>query len=505
MTKADIRIEKIDNISFRIFSDDDIAMELNQYFSEFAEGYKFHPLVKQRRWDGKLRFFNSSKRTIPIGLLSEIVEFASSRKYRIELSKDAKECFLDEGYTKQDFIKEISSFPVSAYGEPIQWRDYQLLGIYESIKSKRKLFSSSTSSGKSSIQYGAIRLLQDRIPGKILLIVPSTNLVEQMYNDFRDYSSEDEGWYVNDNCARLYAEYTYDNTKQVLISTWQSLQTKEPEFFEQFGAVLCDEAHLAKAKVISKILTACINAEYRLAFTGTVPKDRANKLTLMGHFGPTKVLQTSKQAMDSGYVSKLNILGIVLKYSKETIKKVSKLKYQEEIDYICKSEERNQYICDLATNLKGNTLILTARVESHGKVLYNKLVEQSGKKVFYIFGEVKTSEREEIRKMLESETGVIVVGNFQILSTGFSVRNLHNLVFAFPSKSFTRVIQSVGRALRKHESKDIATLIDIGDSFKYCLNHFQERIKMYDSEQFELKLVDENLESKNKNRFFKAY
>ena len=501
---TDILLEKISNTHFKVHCDSDIAMELHEYFSEFAEGYKFHPLFKQRRWNGKIYFYNKMHSVIPVGLLQEIAVFANDRKYSVSLCDRAKEAFVDAGYSKEDFAKEIRSLNITAYGEPIEWRDYQMLGVYESIKFKRKLFSSNTSSGKSLIQYGAIRLIQDRIPGKILLIVPSTNLVEQMYSDFKDYSAEDELWYVEDNCARLYSEYDYDNSKQILISTWQSLQKRDKDFFEQFSGVLCDEAHLAKAKVISSIMEACINAEYRLAFTGTVPKDRANKLTITGHFGPVRVLQTSRQAMDKGYVSNLNILGMVLNYDPEVVKKVSKMKYPDEMDFICKLPERNDFICNLADRLKGNTLILTARVESHGKILYDKLVKESGKKIFYIFGEVKTSERERIRKILETETNVIVVGNFQILSTGFSVRNLHNLIFAFPSKSFTRVIQSVGRSLRKHESKDVATLIDICDNFGYSLDHFQERLRMYDEEQFDLKLVEQKIESKNTNSVFET-
>lgn len=485
----EILVHKKDNSKCLLECEYSVALELNEYFSHFAPNYKFHPLYKQKRWNGKIYLFNLKSREFPLGLLTELYEFCQLSKYTLKIDDNIKECFIGNS-SKEDFEKNIKSFPISSGDSEITYRDYQILGIWEAIKSKRKIFVSPTASGKSLIIYGISRILQNIIENKILIVVPSVILVEQMYNDFNDYAFKDEEWFATTECTKIHSGIKYDDRKQIVISTWQSLQNKELDFFEQFDGVIVDETHQAGSKEISRVVNACVNAQYRFGFTGTMPKDKLSQLTIKGLFGPVKTLQTSKKAMEDGYISNLKIHCLALEWDEQTskIQRKNHKDYIDEVNFICASNSRNDFICKLAKELKGNTLILTARVESHGKILYNLLKEKTGKEVFYIFGEVPADERERIRKMLETKNDCIIIGNFQILSTGWSVKNIHNGIFAFPTKSFVRVVQSIGRGLRLNNNKDIFTLYDLADNFQeknMTWKHFLNRCEIYAEQEFD--------------------
>lgn len=490
-----IKIYALNNTHIQIECDDDVSLELTEHFTLFAENYQHHPLFKQRRWNGKLYFYQARNHTLYAGLVGEVLNFAKDREYPVELDKTVIELFkYQTSTTRETFVDFIKQLNIHDYGEPLNIRDYQILGAWQALTTRRRVFSSNTSSGKSVIQYITIRSLQKEVEGKVLLIVPSQNLVEQMYSDFRNYSTQDESWNVEYECCRLYAAYDFDPSKQVVISTWQSLQDKQSSWFEEFEVVMCDEAHQAKAKEIKRIIECCKNASFRLAFTGTIPKGKADQMTLFGLFGPLSVLQTSRQAMDKGYIAELDIKCLQLNHSSFPKKK---MKYPEEMDFICSSEKRNKFIQNLALSLKGNTLILVARIESHGDVL-KQMLDNSGttKKIFYIHGGVDAKDREEIRSIMETESDAIIIGSFGCVSTGWSVRNLHNVIFAFPSKSFIRVVQSIGRGLRKSETKSHCVLYDIVDNINdnnYAWDHFSERVKIYTEQQFQSSLVEIDL------------
>lgn len=490
-----LKLYALNNTYIQIECEDDISLELHEYFTMFAENYQHHPLYKARRWNGKLYFYHSRNHAIYAGLVGEVLTFAKERGYSVELDKSVVELFkFPSSITREQFVEFVKSLDIHDYGDQLEIRDYQMLGAWQALTTRRRVFSSNTSSGKSVIQYICIRLLQREIEGKVLLVVPSQNLVEQMYSDFRNYSSTDENWNIEYECCRLYAAYDFDPSKQVVISTWQSLQDKPSDWFEEFEVVMCDEAHQAKAKEIKRIIECCQNASFRLAFTGTVPKGKADKMTLLGLFGPVSVLQTSRQAMDKGYIAELDIKCLQLNHSTYPKKK---MKYPEEMDFICSSEKRNKFICNLANSLKGNTLILVARIESHGDVL-KKMLDESGttKKIFYIHGGVDASDRENIRAIMEKEEDAIVIGSFGCVSTGWSVRNLHNVIFGFPSKSFIRVVQSIGRGLRRSSTKSHCVLYDVVDNINennFAWNHFLERVKIYTEQQFKSSLVEIDL------------
>ena len=200
--------------------------------------------------------------------------------------------------------------------------------------------------------------------------------------------------------------------------------------------------------------------------------------------------------MDKKQLSNLVVRCLILKHTEENCKMVASGKYQDEIDYLVSSKSRNNFIKNLALKLKGNTLVLFQLVEKHGKDLH-KLIEdkaENNRKVFYIYGGVETEEREKARAIVEKENNAIIVASYGTFSTGINIRNLHNIIFASPSKSRIRNLQSIGRGLRLGDNKVNATLYDIADDLQYkskenfTLKHFQERINIYTEEEFDYEI-----------------
>ena len=269
------------------------------------------------------------------------------------------------------------------------------------------------------------------------------------------------------------------------------------EYFQQFDYVIGDEAHLFKAQSLTTILTSCINAKYRIGLTGTLDGTKTHQLVLEGLFGPVNKVITTKELIDKKQVSDFEIKCLVLKHPDEKCKELKDKTYQEEIEYLISSEARNKFIKNLAVSLGKNTLVLYQMVDKHGKILYDNIrnTEKIGnRKVFFVHGGTDTADREEIRRIMEIENDAIVVASFGTFSTGINIRNLHNIIFASPSKSRVRNLQSIGRGLRQAEGKEQATLYDIADDLRwkkhmnYTLKHFVERTKIYTEEQFPFKL-----------------
>ena len=323
---------------------------------------------------------------------------------------------------------------------------------------------------------------------KILLVVPTTSLVEQMYKDFEDY-----GWDPKNHCHRIYAGRERTNVNEVTITTWQSVYELDKTFFKDYNVIIGDEAHLFKSKSLVKIMDKLEHAKHRYGFTGTLDGTQTHKWVLEGLFGPSYKVTQTKDLMEQGHLSQLDIQCIVLKYKPKKFET-----YEDEIQYLIGHEKRNKFITNLALDLKGNTLILYSRVETHGKILYeliNNSVLATNRKIFFVHGGVDAEDSEEVRKITEEETNAIIVASYGTFSTGINIRRLHNVIFASPSKSRIRNLQSIGRVLRKGEGKDKAKLYDISDDLtigsrkNYTLNHFIERVKIYVQEQFNYEII----------------
>ena len=235
------------------------------------------------------------------------------------------------------------------------------------------------------------------------------------------------------------------------------------KWFSQFGVVVGDEAHLFKAKSLTSIMTKLEDCKYRFGFTGTLDGTETHKLVLEGLFGAVKSFVKTRDLIDSGTVSDLKIKILVLKYNEQTAQQCKDYKFQEEMDFIVGNQKRNKFISNLAQSLNGNTLILFQYVEKHGKILYD-LIQQSinsKRKVFFVFGGTDADTRESVRSITERESDAIIIASYGTFSTGINIRNLHNIIFASPSKSRIRNLQSIGRGLRKSDTKDKCTLYDL--------------------------------------------
>lgn len=478
-----IKLVKIDAAYLRVECEDQgIIMELTEFFTFFVPGYKFMPAFKNKMWDGKLRLLDMRTNKIYSGLLMYIKNFCEERGYPLEY--DAP-----EHDTNIDWIDWL---PLGG----IKPREYQKDAIRHALKYHNALLVSPTASGKSLIIYLLIRYFMEyNKDQKILLIVPTTSLVKQMYGDFAEYSKEDET-FNPEICHQIMAGVDKNADTQIYISTWQSIYKMPKAYFQQFGMVIGDEAHNFKAKSLTSILSKCSNAEYRFGLTGTLDGTQTHKLVLEGLFGPVYNVTTTKKLMDDNHLSNLEIDVVLLKHPQEICKIVSKMKYQDEISHIVEYNPRNNFITNLALDQKGNTLVLFQFVEKHGIPLHKTIESKAHKdrRVFFVAGMTDADTREEVRAITETQNDAIIVASLGTFSTGINIKNLHNIIFASPSKSQIKVLQSIGRVLRKSSDGRPAKVYDIADDFhwkskkNYTLNHSAERIKIYAKQKFKFKI-----------------
>jgi superfamily II DNA or RNA helicase len=473
-----LHIEKVNEVYNKVKTDDrGIAEELSAYFTFKVPGYQFMPAYRNKFWDGQIRLYNTATQMLYSGLNNYVIMFAKERGYEVEFEYDNSADNYSVAEAKK-FVEEEKFTMVP--------RDYQLEAYVDAIRYKRGLFISPTASGKSFIIYMIMR----KLLRQTLIIVPTTTLVHQMYSDFEEYGFNSEKY-----CHKIFSGKDKNTDKPVVITTWQSIYKLRKDWFKKFDVVIGDEAHLFKAKSLTSILEKMEDTEYRFGFTGTLDGTQTHKLVLEGLFGPAQKVISTKELMDSGTLADFKIKILALKYHDEIRKIVSKMDYQAEMDFLVSHEGRNKFIKNLALSLNGNTLLLFQYVDKHGRILEEMIKEEAGdRKVFFIHGGVKGEERDDIRGIVEKENNAIIVASYGTFSTGVNIKNLHSIIFASPSKSKIRNLQSIGRGLRKSDTKDSATLYDIADDLSwkstsnFTLKHLMERVKIYDEEKFDYKL-----------------
>ena len=471
-----------------------LAAEISDYFSFFVPGYKFMPAYKNKVWDGKIKLFNRMTGELSAGLYVYLIKFAAERSYTLDTEES------DYGLPVPDQLP-LQSLPdlLADAKLPFQPRDYQYDAIETALKRSRAILLSPTGSGKSFIIYLIakywLQSIADGNASKVLVIVPTTSLVEQMHQDFVDYGQDSRDMH------KIYSGKDKDTDRAIVISTWQSIYKLPKKWFEQFGMVLGDECHGFKSKSLSSIMNKATEAKYRYGFTGTLDGTQTHKLVLEGLFGPVYQVTTTKALQDNETLAALDIKVLLLNYSDNIRKEFGKQTYQDEINFIIGNESRNNFIRNLAVSTTGNTLVLYQRVDAHGKPLYdliNNKVEQ-GRKVFFVSGDTATSDREAIRRIVEKQSNAIIVASLGTFSTGINIRNLHNIIFASPSKSQIKVLQSIGRGLRQSDNGVTTKLFDVADDLhwgrrnNFTLMHSAERVKMYDKEQFNYEIVKVDL------------
>ena len=477
-----LTISKIDESTLRVQCDRSIAQELSDFFCFYVPGYRFMPAFRNGVWDGKIRLFNAQSQELPVGLFTYVTNFAAKRNYLVE----TKTTNHGSPWDVDDISDATLHTHIRNLNLPYDVRGYQYDAIKKALNVKRAIILSPTGSGKSLIIY----TLAKYVKGKVLVIVPTTSLVEQMRSDFAEYG---------DGSAHvIYSGKDKDiEHSQIVISTWQSIYKFPRAWFKDFDMVIGDECHGFKSKSLTTLMNKCTETKYRIGTTGTLDGTQTHKLVLEGLFGRVFHATTTKDLQDSDTLAKLEINILELVWP-EIIRKDWKKTYQEEVDFLVTNEKRNNFIKNLAIDQKGNTLILFQYVEKHGKVLYDSIKRSvdENRKVFFVSGEVDTSDREAIRLITEKQKNAIVVASLGTFSTGVNIRNLHNILFASPSKSQIRVLQSIGRGLRKSDDGSATKLYDIADDISwkskknFVLQHAKERIKIYDRERFNYRIYN---------------
>ena len=483
-----ITIEKKNEVFLKVEGEQHIHKELSEHFQFEVPGAKFMPQYKKKVWDGKIRLYSPGTGEIYVGLYDYLLEYLDQKGYEYAI-KDSK--FFGIPNEEEEYVspESVASF-VRSLGLPFKIRDYQLKALFTAIKQRRKLLLSPTGSGKSLIIYGLVRW-HIKAEREILIIVPTVSLVSQLTQDFKDY-----GWKADHYVHQIMGGKERYVEAPVVISTWQSIYKEPKKFFERFDVIIGDEAHLYKAKSLSGILNKCHDARYRIGLTGTLDGMYSHQLVLEGLFGRCDRVTTTVDLMKKGQLTPLKVKCLLLQHGHVPFDT-----YQQEMDYIVSHPKRNNLICNLAEDIGGNTLILFNYIEKHGDPLWEMLNTKVSKdrKIFFIHGGVDAVEREEARKICELEKDAIILASYGTFSTGINIRNLHNVIFASPSKSRVRNLQSIGRVLRKGDNKAQAVLYDIADDcsrgsrHNYTLRHLIERLKIYEEEKFDYEITKVNL------------
>lgn len=477
-----IRIEKVNEVYNKLYCDPGLAYEIKDYFTFKVPNYQFMPAYRNKMWDGNLYLFNPLTSLLYGGLLEALEDFCKQRDYKLEYSNEFNSNEFS-GFEAEQFFKTLNL--------TMKPRDYQVDAFINCVRHNRRMLLSPTGSGKSFIIYLITRYYKT----KTLIIVPTTSLVHQLYSDFISY-----GYDTPDSIHKIYEGQDKSSNSEIYISTWQSIYKQPKNWFKKFNLIIGDEAHLFKAKSLTSIMTNLVNCKYRFGFTGTLDGSNTHKLVLEGLFGPVKKVTTTSKLIEEKVLADFTIKSIVLSYPDEIRKLVSKMNYQDELDFLVTSKDRNRFITNLALTLEGNTLLLFQFVEKHGKVLYDILTKaNTNKKIYFVHGQVDGTERENIRKLVEGDSNAIIVASYGTFSTGVNIPNLHNIIFSSPSKSKIRNLQSIGRGLRKTKNKKQSILYDISDDLSwkskknFTLLHYVERIKIYNEEKFDYKIYKTNI------------
>ena len=480
----DLLIRKKNEVYLKVDAEPGLNYELADFFTFEIESAKY--MQKTRRykgWDGKIRLYSPATGEIYCGLIDYLLDWADEKGYKYKM----EDCeYFGHPLERNDMItpQGVAGF-VKSLHLPFPVRDYQYKAIYEALKYNRRLLLSPTASGKSLMIYALVRYHRNA-NRDVLIVVPTTSLVEQMYKDFEEY-----GWMATKDCHKIYAGAEKYTNHGVVITTWQSIYKEPRKWFDGFDVVIGDEAHLFKAKSLSSLMSKLHECKYRIGFTGTLDGANVNQLVLEGLFGRCSQVTRTNELMKQGYVAKLKVKIVLLKHEEKLFEG-----YQDEIEYLIEHEGRNKFIRNLTCDLKGNTLVLFNYVERHGMPLHELINSHTDRPVHFVHGGVDVEDRERIRLLTEQSDNSIIIASYGTFSTGINIKKLHNVIFASPSKSRVRNLQSIGRVLRKGENKSQATLYDIADDIStdrgnnYTLNHLMERVKIYNQEKFNYEIID---------------
>jgi superfamily II DNA or RNA helicase len=488
-----VTITKLNESFVQVLGDYDDLLNISNYFSFFANNYMWSPKFKSGIWDGKIRLLDRKTGKLPIGLYPRLKKFCQDLhiEHTIEFKKTS--------VTITD--NNIIDYAKKKVKLDLELRDYQIEGIRTAFKDQKCIVISPTASGKSLIQNLVSQIFLDlNTSSKVLLIVPTVSLVEQMKGDFMEYA-ENSGYDIENDITTVYSGQERNWNRSIIISTWQSLQTiKDQKFFDMFGCVLVDEVHSAESGIIiQNIIGKCVNAKMKIGVSGTINDEVINRVQLEGLFGSIHQFTTTQELMAKGTLSNLKIQVLLLKYSDDLKRTAYKMPYHDEMTFLKDIDKRMNLIVKTAEKINKNILILFKHLD-YGKMIYDRIVAlDSNRQVFYVAGSTKSAIREEVRKLTNLDDNAIIVASLGVFATGINIPALDYCIFAQPFKSKIKVLQSIGRVLRKTDTKTKAVLIDIVDDLtwkrkrNYSLAHALQRIDIYDKEKFNYTITEINI------------
>jgi superfamily II DNA or RNA helicase len=481
----------------RIDSANEMEIEqLNISLNRRVENWRFHPLYKKGLWDGYISYVKDDK-WIPAGLWKEVMDIC--KEYRYDLKINGITELFDKNIQAESFNEWAMDF---FDGSSITPRDYQIDAAYNILKFRKCLAELATSAGKTLISFLTVAyMLEKKKAERILFIVPNVSLVVQATEDFTDYNWQNR---VPLKIQQIYSGQKIRPGRNIVIGTYQSLVKKEKAYFEQFDAVVIDETHKAKSASIKTILSKCTNAEYRYGLSGTIPKPNTlDRLTLMSYTGPVITEVSANFLQTEGHIAKCRVKVIQMDYAtqgaKDAFREMAFNKYENkdvfkfEQNYVINSEGRLNFICNIISRVKRNSLVLFHRIE-HGRKIYEKLRQESDKTVYYVDGGIDKDIREEFKKKMEAGEEIVIVASYGTFSTGISIKKIHNIFFTESFKSEVIIRQSIGRGLRQHHSKDVVNIIDFVDDISspdwdnYLMRHAKTRQKIYKEQKFEYEI-----------------
>lgn len=510
MKDPDVIISKLNEVYMRVSCKERyMELDIRDRFSFEIKNPQFDPRVKKGHWDGIKRLYNLKEHKLYTGLLFELMKFLKKKglTYRLDPSLlPPKESLGDEDIKNlcEDIIK-----PVDEDGKLLTPYDYQYESLKYGLNMGKSLSLAATSAGKSLILYLSCRIYQmmeEMADKKIVIIVPTTTLLEQLYSDFDVYSKK-SNWNVQSNCQKISSAYSKFIDKQIVITTWQSAAKFNYEFYENVGAVYVDECHTASANELTKILSNCTNTPIRHGFTGTLDDVECNEMVIQGLLGPAKKIVSAKELIDLGRATKIIVRMVVINHNEDTIASLEEAlkerkgldKYRVEVDFVNDLECRLRALEGMIDSVPGNNVVLFDRVEKYGKIIYDSMSNKSPENNFLFTGSVKRDEREEIRLNMEDHKKANIFASFQTFQLGVSIKKLHNAWLISSSKSKIRVLQSLGRLMRKHNSKDVAYIYDVVDNIpvggknNLIFTHAFDRVSYYKNEGHPIEFISINL------------
>lgn len=486
MNKQIVTIKLIDELNVVVLG---LSQEHIKYFYDkfgvYAKSYFFNPQYKLNRWDGKDRFFSKTGLTT-IHFLPDIIPDLKEMGYKIQINdtRIPTKCILDK----------IDNTYLSSYG--IELGDHQVKSINVLLENDGGIVVAGTGAGKSIIAACMVKLYQEKCNYNTLIIVPTKDLIQQMYDDMKAFDID---------IGRFYSDEKETNHFN-LVSTWQSLQNN-PSLIEKYRCVIVDECHGAKGSVLKKLLLSHANkANIRIGLTGTLPKHESDRMAVKSVLGECLLETQASHLIDHGWLAKLNLTVYDLiedlkdEWERECIAdpslpsrmtySVFKNSYLPDYDsektYLQKNPHRMEFISECinaATELHGNSFILVNNI-NYGKKLTSKL-----NNAFFVYGNDDSDVRQTIFKLLSTNDNINIVTTFKLASTGLNIKRIFNLFLIDPGKSFITVIQSIGRGLRKADDKDSVNVYDIASDMKYSKKHLNERLKFYKEQNYKFKRI----------------